>query len=246
MTISTAVILAAGRGTRLAGAGLDVPKGLVEIGGETLVGRSVRLLQQRGITDVLLVTGHQAQLYEAFAAARQGVRCLYNPNYSAMGSLESLCCALNVAANTFLLLDSDILYEGRGLDALLKDPAENAALISSPTGSGDEFYVWTDGSQSIHHFSKSLADKLEAPAGEHVGILKVGVPLQGAMLSRAHGKLRREPVIPYESLLIELLSEHPVKNVFVPNLLWSEIDNEEMLMTARNVVWPGLLALGDR
>jgi choline kinase len=246
MTISTAVILAAGRGTRLAGAGLDVPKGLVEISGETLVGRSVRLLQQRGITDILLVVGHQASLYEAFAAARQGVRCLYNPNYSAMGSLESLRCALNVATKPFLLLDSDILYESRGLDALLKDSAENAALISSPTGSGDEFYVWTDGAQNIHYFSKSLADKLEAPAGEHVGILKVGVPLQDAMLNRAHGKLRREPTVPYESLLIELLPEHPVKNAFVHDLLWSEIDNEEMLMTAHNVVWPGLLALGDR
>ncbi len=246
MTISTAVILAAGRGTRLAGAGLDVPKGLVEIGSETLVGRSVRLLQQRGITDVLLVTGHQASLYEAFAATRQGVRCLYNPNYSAMGSLESLCCALNVAAKPFLLLDSDILYESRGLDALLKESAENAALISSPTGSGDEFYAWADGSQNIHYFSKSIADKLEGPTGEHVGILKLGVPLQGAMLARAHGKLRREPMVPYESLLIELLPEHPMKNAFVYNLLWSEIDNEEMLVTARNVVWPGLLALGDR
>jgi hypothetical protein len=119
-------------------------------------------------------------------------------------------------------------------------------LISSPTGSGDEFYVWADGSQNIHHFSKSLADKLEAPAGEHVGILKVGVPLQGAMLARARGKLRQQPMVPYESLLIELLPEHPVKNAFVHDLLWSEIDNEEMLMTARNVVWPGLLALGDR
>lgn len=246
MTVSTAVILAAGRGTRLAGAGLDVPKGLVEIGGETLVGRSVRLLQQRGIIDVLLVTGHQSPLYEAFAAARQGVRCLYNPNYSAMGSLESLCCALNVATKPFLLLDSDILYESRGLDALLKDPAENAALISSPTGSGDEFYVWTDGAQNIHHFSKSIADKLEAPAGEHVGILKIGVSLQGAMLAHAHGKLRREPMIPYELLLIELLQEHAMKNTFVHDLLWSEIDNEEMLVTARNVVWPGLLRLGDR
>jgi choline kinase len=246
MTISTAVILAAGRGTRLAGAGLDVPKGLIEIGDETLVGRSVHQLQQRGISNILLVTGHQSSLYEAFAAAHQGVRCLYNPNYSTRGSLESLCCALHVTTEPFLLLDSDIIYESRGLDALLKDSAENAALITSPTGSGDEFYVWADGAQNIHYFSKSIADKLEAPAGEHVGILKVGVPLQEAMLTSAHGKLRREPLIPYESLLIELLQEHPMKNAFVSDLLWSEIDNEEMLITARNVVWPGLLALGDR
>ena len=76
MQISTAVILAAGRGTRLAGAGLAVPKGLIDVGGEALVSRSLRLLAARGITDVILVTGHQSELYDAFASAAQR-RALY-------------------------------------------------------------------------------------------------------------------------------------------------------------------------
>ena len=92
MPISTAIILAAGRGTRLAGAGLAVPKGLIDIGGEALVGRSVRQLAARGITNVLLVTGHQSELYDAFAAGRGGVRCIHNNRFDVMGSLESLRC----------------------------------------------------------------------------------------------------------------------------------------------------------
>jgi choline kinase len=144
MRISTAVILAAGRGTRLAGAGLGVPKGLIDVGGEALVSRSVRLLAARGIANVVLITGHQSELYDAFAAARSGVRCIYNRNFDVMGSLESLRCALEAVASPFLLLDSDILYEGRGLDVLLGQLTANAILVSDLTGSGDEYYAWAD------------------------------------------------------------------------------------------------------
>jgi 2-aminoethylphosphonate-pyruvate transaminase len=245
MRISTAVILAAGRGTRLAGAGVQVPKGLVEIGGEALVSRSVRQLSERGITDIMIVTGHQAALYDAFAAARVGVRCVYNERFDVMGSLESLRCALSVTVGPFLLLDSDILYESRGLDALLQEPGEHAALVSGLTGSGDEYYVWTDGGRRIRYFSKSLEDQADAPAGEHVGILKVGPALSSALLARAPAHLERKPLDSYETLLIDLLGQHRVMNAEVKDLRWSEIDNEAMLDTARNVIWPALVALGD-
>jgi len=245
MRISMAVVLAAGRGTRLAGAGLAVPKGLVEIGGETLVSRSVRLLALRGITDIVLVTGYQAERYEAFALARNGVRCIYNKCFEEMGSLESLRCALEAVNSPFLLLDSDILYESRGLDILLEQSAANAALVSGLTGSGDEYYAWADSASHIRHLSKSLAAKAEPPAGEHVGIVKIGENLRNALLARAPAWLRKSPMDSYETLLVDLLATHSLKNVYVPDLQWSEIDNLAMLNTARNVIWPRLLKLGD-
>ena len=48
-TIETAVILAAGRGTRLQPYTFDIPKGFMEVGGEKLVERSVRLLKENGV-----------------------------------------------------------------------------------------------------------------------------------------------------------------------------------------------------
>ncbi|NMD08989.1 MAG: phosphocholine cytidylyltransferase family protein [Phyllobacteriaceae bacterium] len=245
MKVSTAVILAAGRGTRLAGVGLNVPKGLVEIGGEALVKRSVRLLQTRGIRDVLIVTGHQSFLYDRFAAAEHGVHCIYNENFESKGSLESLRLALAAVTSPFLLLDSDILYESRGLDALLNEPSENAALISGLTGSGDEYYVWENSTRHIYHFSKLLSDQPVAPAGEHVGILKVGERLHSALHGLAPTWLVQNPLEAYESLLIELLRDHPLKNTYVPDLRWSEIDDESMLDTARRIIWPSLVSIGD-
>lgn len=55
-----AVILAAGRGSRLGKYTDDKPKCLIEIGGETLLDRELRLLSELGIKaqDVFVVAGY--------------------------------------------------------------------------------------------------------------------------------------------------------------------------------------------
>lgn len=245
MTITTAIILAAGRGTRLSTAGEITPKGLVEVGVEPLVSRSIRQMKSRGISDIVIVTGHQADLYDAFARVHAGVRCVFNPQYEYLGSLESLRCGLQAAEAPAMILDSDIIYESRGLDALLAEPGENAALVSGPTGSGDEYYVWSDAARRLHHFSKLISDKPDVPLGEHVGIIRIGSALRAELLARAPAQLRMKPLEAYETLLIDLMPMHPVTAAYVHDLAWSEIDTAEMLETARTVIWPRLKSMGD-
>ena len=62
--IRTAVILAAGRGTRLAGELTDRPKGFIRIGTQPIVEESIERLLAAGIEDVIVVTGHQAEAIE--------------------------------------------------------------------------------------------------------------------------------------------------------------------------------------
>ena len=65
--VHDAIILAAGMGIRLRSMVRDRPKGLIEIEHETLVGRSVRLLRDAGMTRITIVTGYAAGQYEQFA-----------------------------------------------------------------------------------------------------------------------------------------------------------------------------------
>lgn len=60
--IKKAVIVAAGLSTRLHPLTKDLPKGLLTVGGETILGRSVRLLRGAGIDEVLLVVGCKGNL----------------------------------------------------------------------------------------------------------------------------------------------------------------------------------------
>lgn len=64
-TVDQAVLLAAGRGTRLGDLTRETPKPLLEVGGEPIIFRIIRGLAAAGVCDVTVVTGHLAERLEA-------------------------------------------------------------------------------------------------------------------------------------------------------------------------------------
>jgi choline kinase len=54
---SRAIILAAGKGSRLNGTAGESPKCLVQLGGMSLIERQVRVLRRAGIDDIAYVDG---------------------------------------------------------------------------------------------------------------------------------------------------------------------------------------------
>ena len=88
MNVSTAVILAAGRGMRLGDDFRDRPKGFINCQGSTLVQRSLAILRASGITRVVIITGHCADFYDELARQSAGfVTTLFNERYASNGSL---------------------------------------------------------------------------------------------------------------------------------------------------------------
>jgi mannose-1-phosphate guanylyltransferase len=67
-----AMILGAGRGTRLASLGLEVPKILVEIGGVPLLERQLSYLERQGISNVVVNAHHMAEQVLEFARTYSG------------------------------------------------------------------------------------------------------------------------------------------------------------------------------
>lgn len=64
------VILCGGRGTRLRERTREIPKPLVEIGGEPIVGHVISLYATQGFSRFLLATGYKGEMIERYAAAR--------------------------------------------------------------------------------------------------------------------------------------------------------------------------------
>src|SRR5205814_5924092 len=129
-------------GTRLRPFLDGVPKGLLEIEGETLVGLSTDQLRNAGIERLTIVAGYGAEHYRQFAATRADVRLVFNDQYETSGSMASLAVALEQIRGDVLVLESDIVYEQRALEAILGSPASDATLTSGPTGAGDEVWVY--------------------------------------------------------------------------------------------------------
>ena len=225
--ITTAIILAAGRGTRLRNTWPDLPKGFVEIDGEPLIERSLRLLSQAGITRMVIVAGYKAEVYEALAARRTGVEVTLNTEYATTESMASLARALDIVDDDFLLLESDLFYEPRALRTLLDSAEPDSLLASAPTGATDE--VWIDAPQAkLRRLSKRRSE-IDDPAGEFVGILRISRALGRRMHAdyRAFVETKGHGRMAYETeALVGAAVEHPVHVEVVPDLLWGEVDYE--------------------
>lgn len=244
--IRQAVILAAGRGTRLHDEVRDYPKGFLRVGSEPIIAESIARLAAAGIDDVVIVTGHCAGHYEALAADSGGlVRTVHNARFADSGSMYSLYCARELASGPFLLLESDLVYEPRALAVLLAHPGPDALLVSGPTGAGDEVWVAVrDG--CLVDMSKRREALVGEVAGELVGITRVSTDLYREMLAIAEMAFRDSLRFDYETdCLVRAAARRPIACPVIPDLVWGEIDDPSHLRRVRESVYPAVAARFD-
>lgn len=229
--IEQAVILAAGLGQRLGPAGQLKPKGLLEFGGQSLVSRSVGLLQLAGIRDIIVGTGHLAHQYSEAFAAVPGVACVAHEKYAATGSMRTLYGLRDHIWGNFLLLESDLLYEPRALEELLQHPEETVVLVSQFTYAGDECYVGSNNQAQLTDISKRRED-IARLAGELVGISKVSQNVFENMCQYWEERHHAQPTMNYEDALVGVTSRELVVVHKADGLVWCEVDTPEHLQRA--------------
>lgn len=138
-----AVILAAGMGRRLKEHTRDKTKCMVMVGGQTLIERSMRILDQERLSRIILVTGYQAQgLKEHVDSLGLATPVIYvdNADYETTGNLYSLLLAKDyLAEEDTLVVESDIIYEKALVDRILAEKEECLTFVSKPK-------PWMDGS----------------------------------------------------------------------------------------------------
>ena len=97
-----AIILAAGFGMRMVPINREIPKGLLEVHGETLIERQICQLQEAGIRDITVVVGFMKEAYE-YLIDQYGVRLLVNREYAEKNNLHSLALAAKKLGNTYIV-----------------------------------------------------------------------------------------------------------------------------------------------
>lgn len=236
-----AVILAAGMGTRLRSEHVDRPKGFLELGGRPIIETSILNLERAGIKKIVIVTGYAAEHYEQLALRYPDlVYLVHNEDFADSGSMYSLYCARNLIDDDFLLLESDLIYEARALDALIAHDNSDAVLLSGPTDAGDEVYV-TAPDGHLTGMSKDRSALACEPSGELVGISKVSRGLFAVMKNIAAEAFKDSLRYDYETdCLVEAAAKWEIFCPVIADLAWAEIDDPSHLKRARDVVLPRL------
>ena len=139
-----AVILAAGMATRLRPLTDRCPKCLLEVGGKSLLQRSLDALMENGIRMFVVVTGYKDEMIEGFirdhyqeqiARGDAAFRFIDNKDYATTNNIYSLWLARpEVDGREFLLLDSDLLYDSKLITVMLSQPGAALSVNRHPLG----------------------------------------------------------------------------------------------------------------
>jgi L-glutamine-phosphate cytidylyltransferase len=240
---TTAIILAAGMGTRLQGvdAARGLPKGLLALDGEPLMARALRLLGEQGIERTVMVVGHLKEAYQSFLEGRTDVELVENPAYASTGTMASLACGLERVDEDFLLLESDLVYEARALELLMAHANADVILGSGPTRAGDE--VWIEAPEGLLINMSKEKSALGSVCGELVGLCRISAAL-GAALRGAYAEFvqrHRHGRMSYETdALVQVARERAIPVQVVPDLLWGEIDDDSHFQRVRDQVLPAI------
>lgn len=110
-----AIILAAGRGSRMKNLTEERPKCLVELRGKALLDWQLEALQAAGITDIAIVTGYKRELL-----ANRGLVEFHNPRWADTNMVSSLACAQDwLQAEPCIVSYSDIFYSPLAVQSLM-------------------------------------------------------------------------------------------------------------------------------
>jgi L-glutamine-phosphate cytidylyltransferase len=170
MPIDKAVILSAGKGSRLLPLTADRPKCLIEMSGKTLLDWQLDALQAAGIGDIVVVTGFRDHLVDEVAARRTGVRTLFNPFYHVADNLGSVWMARGEFDRDLLLLNGDTLVSGPLLARVLAaEPGPIAVTVDEKDDyDSDDMKVLREGDR-LRRIGKALeAGRYNA---ESIGLL---------------------------------------------------------------------------
>jgi choline kinase len=231
-----ALILAAGEGSRL---GVDVPKCLVEVGGEPLLSHQLSALEDAGADDITVVVGHGRDLVRDVAGDR--ARLVVNERYDQTNSLYSFWLARHGITEDLLLLNSDVLFPVELLRRLLA--AQGSALAYDSTSGDDEEHMKVRMAWGrLQRMSKTLAQ--DETAGENVGVLRLAPADAEAAFAAADWLVREGCDNEWVGAAIsDVARQHPIRCLDVADLPWVEIDFPEDLTTARDLVWPEITEL---
>jgi choline kinase len=229
--MAPAVILAAGVSKRMGDFFNFEPKSLLEIEGESLLRRNIRLLRASGIEDVYVVVGYRQQsVRNHLNGIIPDSNIILNKEYSKYGSMWSLNCAFKTVNSDLIVFDADIFVSMKMVKNIIN--RKNTSIIVTPhSNSGDESLPKFKRGRLIN-FSKEMESDFSFP--EYIGIsffTKECLELMNSKNAEASFQLS------YEAALGKSSTTHSfdIDFVYHPTSKWSDFDSPEDLERIKNL-----------
>ena len=245
-----AVILAAGKGTRMRELTNDVPKPMLKVQGKPLLEHIIEGLKTTGIREFFIVTGYRAEVVEEYFGdgSKFGVKVSYGRQVIQDGTGKAPELAKDFVGNSpFILTYGDILVKAETYQQMLKRYVEGKfSGLVTVTGSEDVTkggLFFFDSAFCLNHLvEKPSAAQLEELRGQ--GRLKpgttawynAGIHVFEPSVFYFTAKLQKSPRGEYEltdALLAMLAAGHKLAGLEIQGR-WVDVRDPEVLAKLEN------------
>ncbi|MDX2416359.1 MAG: phosphocholine cytidylyltransferase family protein [Xanthomonadales bacterium] len=233
-----AIILAAGRGSRMQGLTDNKPKGLVEFRGKHLLDWQLAALRAAHISEIAIVTGYRRELFASWK-----LKEFHNSRWQETNMVSSLECASDwLKFEPCIVSYSDIFYESSAVTTLINASADLAitydenwrslweSRFGDPLSDAETFRLDTEDGTLLEIGNKpKTIDEIE---GQYMGLLRF-TPKGWDEVVKIRAALAREicDQMHMTGTLQKIIKEGRVPVTALPYRgNWGEVDSEKDLL----------------
>ena len=236
--VTTALLLAAGIGSRLYPLTLNEPKCLTIVNAMSILERLIFCLNQHGFKRLVVITGHLENHIRDFLGNQAGditIDYIFSPLYKTTNNIYSLWMARKIINEPFLLLESDLVFDESLLDAMLY-PDRIAVAKMQPWMNGT--CVTINQSHKVKAFLTGNEDSLGEIRYKTVNIYSISLTSWHCIVKKLDRHISDGRVNDYyETIFAEMIADGSLsfKIVSFDGNPWYEIDTIEDLAKAEKL-----------
>ena len=219
-----AIIMAAGRGSRLGSLTAGRPKSFAEIRGKKLIEYNLALLDRYGIEKIVIVTGYCDEAFEELVEGRKNIRLVYNPFYEMVNVLGSFYMGMEKLHDDFIYLHADTLCEPSIFEKLVKMESDVTLPVDYKT-CDDEAMKVRSCNGKVAEITKQMPNELAE--GEFIGMASFRKKVLPALKEKTKQLMKEKAFGAYFESAVQRLIDKEVFNIIaVPTegAFWAEID----------------------
>jgi|APSaa5957512535_1039671.scaffolds.fasta_scaffold14800_4 L-glutamine-phosphate cytidylyltransferase len=223
-----AIILAAGKSSRLYPITLNKPKGLLEIGDRTILDRLIRQFRDAGINEILIVVGYKKEKIKRHLGHH--VRYSEYDDFNMTNNLHTLWSVRHELDTDVIISFSDLVLHDDVITKLIQSQGDIVMTVDTKQVLDGTMRVEVDNNKLLSIKTTTS----ENASGNFIGIAKLNSDGCKRLISEMKN-LITENFDDYFTLAIDNISRRGeiVNYCDVSGLLWREIDTEEEYNEAR-------------
>lgn len=219
-----AVILAAGKGTRMPEITAKRPKCLIEIGKTTILDRQIKLLSKHLIKKIYVVIGYKSNQVKTKIDEKKNVEMIYNKEYATTDNIYSLYLTRDkVKGFEFLLLNGDVLFEKKILKKLNLEKESDIVPVDSRYYDLESLKIKEKRGMAVEILPKTASKK--ESNGSTIGMFKFSSKASTILFEEIE-KIVKNGITDkwFEFALNKIFSKTKMNVVDIKGLKWIEVD----------------------